>query len=197
MDSFEISLFDEVDAFYTFGHDAIMNDAYGDELAIVPHVKHEIVAIADTVDCHIILLKSPTHIPENFALIKAQCDGLHLSYDPKNHVESNTRVLIGHEQHDLCNSYILDVFHDAIENYFERGKFGCRNFHVTKTPIFMAKVLKFFFLHLPMLVTLCFHDLIIYKVPMHRKWVRLKCVSYLHLDALFCSKFLFLSEHLL
>src|ERR1043165_5290546 len=50
--------------------DAIMNDAYGHELAIVPHVKHEIVAIAPTLDCHIILLKSPT-ILENFALIKA------------------------------------------------------------------------------------------------------------------------------
>src|SRR4051812_49842515 len=79
MDSFEISLFDEVDAFYTCGHDAIMNDAYGDELAIVPHVNHEMVAIAPTLDCHIILLKSPT-IPKNFALTKAQCDGLHLSY---------------------------------------------------------------------------------------------------------------------
>src|SRR4051812_5909042 len=73
MDSFEISLFDEVDAFYTCGHDAIMNDAYGDELAIFPHVKHEIVAIAPTLDCPIILLKSPT-ISENFVLIKTQCD---------------------------------------------------------------------------------------------------------------------------
>src|SRR3954465_10744441 len=116
MDSFEISLFDEVDAFYTFSHDATMDDAYKDELAIVPHDKHEIVAIAPTLDCPIILLKSPTHIPENFALIKAQCDGLHLSYDPKNY----TRVLVCHEQHDLCDSYILDVVHDATENYFER-----------------------------------------------------------------------------
>src|SRR3954464_12193511 len=70
MDSLEISLFDEVIAFYTCGHDAIMNDAYRDELAIVPHVKHEIFAIAPTLDCHIILLKSPT-IPENFALINS------------------------------------------------------------------------------------------------------------------------------
>src|SRR3954471_9542975 len=30
MDSFEISLFDEVDAFYTFGHDVTMDDAYKD-----------------------------------------------------------------------------------------------------------------------------------------------------------------------
>src|ERR1041384_7355103 len=34
MDSFEISLFDEVDAFYAYGRDATMNDAYGDELSI-------------------------------------------------------------------------------------------------------------------------------------------------------------------
>ena len=46
MDSFEISLFDEVDAFYTCGHDATMDDACEDELAIVPYVKHEIVDIA-------------------------------------------------------------------------------------------------------------------------------------------------------
>src|SRR3954463_10922292 len=124
MDSFEISLFDEVDAFYTCGHDATMDDAYRDELVVVPHVKHEIVAIAPTLDCPIILLKSPTHIPENFALIKAHSDGLHLSYVPKDRVENYTRVFVGHEQHDLCDSNILDVAHDATENYFERGKIG-------------------------------------------------------------------------
>src|SRR3954464_14781033 len=58
MDSFEIYLFDEVDAFYTCGHDSTMDDAYKDELAIVPYVKHEIVAIAPTLNCPIILLKS-------------------------------------------------------------------------------------------------------------------------------------------
>ena len=112
-----------------------MNDAYGDELPIVPRVEHEIV---------------------------------------------------GHEQHDLCDSYILDVVHDATKNYFERGKFGCRNFNVTKTPLFWLKVLKLFLFHLPMLVALCFNDLFLYKVPRHRKWVRLKCVSHLLLDALVC-----------
>src|ERR1041385_9201455 len=63
MDSFEISLFDEVDAFYAYGRDATMFDAYGDELAIVTHDKHEIFATAPTLDCHIILLKPPT--PDN------------------------------------------------------------------------------------------------------------------------------------
>src|SRR4051812_5455106 len=99
MDSFEISLFDEVDAFYTYGLDATMDDAYKYELSIVSYVKHAIIAIAPTLEC----------------------DGLHLSYHPKNRVENNTRVLVGHEQHDLCDSYILDVVHDATENYFERG----------------------------------------------------------------------------
>ena len=51
-DSFEISLFDE--ACYAYGQYANMNYAYGDELAIVPYVKHEIVAIAPTHDSPII-----------------------------------------------------------------------------------------------------------------------------------------------
>ena len=40
--SLEIFLFD--DACYACGQDANMNYAYGDELAIVPYVKHEFVA---------------------------------------------------------------------------------------------------------------------------------------------------------
>src|SRR3954466_986018 len=164
MESTELSLFDEVDVFYTFGHDSTMDDAYKDELSIVPYVKHEIVAIAPTLEC----------------------DGLHLSYYPKNRVENNTRVLVGHEQHALCDNYILDVVHDATKNYFERGKFDCRNFHVTKTPLFMMKVLKLFLFHLPMLIALCLFDLFAYIMPIYRKWVRLKCVSYLLLDVVFC-----------
>ena len=61
LDSFEISLFDELDACYDYGHDATMNDAYGDELAIVPYVKNEIVAIAPTHDSPIIFLNSPNY----------------------------------------------------------------------------------------------------------------------------------------
>src|SRR3954471_16919017 len=101
-DSLDTSLSEEFDTCFVDGHDANMDYACEDELSIVPYVKHEIVVIAPTLDCPIILLKSTIHILENFALIKAQCDGLHLSYDPKDHVENYTRVLIGHEQHDLC-----------------------------------------------------------------------------------------------
>ena len=52
----------------------------------------------------------------------------------------------------------------------------------------MLKVLKLFLFHLPMHVTLRFFDLFVYKFPRHRKWVRLKCVSYIFLDALLFLK---------
>ena len=70
IDSFELSLFGDV--CYACGQDANMNDAYGDELAIVPYVNHEIVAIAPTHDSPIIFLNSPDYtISEKFVLIKA------------------------------------------------------------------------------------------------------------------------------
>ena len=58
----------------------------------------------------------------------------------------------------------------------ERGKYGCSSSHVTKTPLFMLKVVKLLVFHLPMLDTLCYSDLFSYKFPMYRKWVRIKCV---------------------
>ena len=57
-----------------------MNYDYGDELAIVPYVKHEIVSIAPTHDSPIIFLNSPDYtISEKFALIKDYIDGLHFT----------------------------------------------------------------------------------------------------------------------
>ena len=110
---------------------------------------------------------------------------------------SRNYVLVDHENNALCDSYIVDFVHDATEDYYEIGKYGCRNFHVTKTPLFMLKVFKLLLFYLPMLATMCFFDLFLYKIPMHRKRVRLKCVSYFLLDALFCFNPYFLCEHLL
>ena len=53
LDLFEISLFDEIDACYACGHDANMNYAYGDELAIVPYVKMKLLLFHP---CMIVLL---------------------------------------------------------------------------------------------------------------------------------------------
>src|SRR3989337_4227036 len=43
VDLIEITPLDERDACYSYGHDANTDDAYGDELAIVPHVKNKII----------------------------------------------------------------------------------------------------------------------------------------------------------
>jgi hypothetical protein len=97
-----------------------------------------------------------------------------------------------HAKNTLCDGYIVEFIHDATESYYVRGKYGCRSFHVTKIPLYMLKVLKLLLFYLPMLVTLFFVNLFVYKIPMHRKWVRVKCVSYLLLDALFFLQFIFL-----
>jgi hypothetical protein len=98
---------------------------------------------------------------------------------------------------DKCDIYIVEFVHDANENYYERGKYGCWNSYVTKTPHFILKVPKLRLFYVPILVTMCFFDLFSYKIPMHRKWVRLKCVLHFLLDALFCFNSYFLCEHTL
>ena len=84
-------------------------------------------------------------------------------------------VFVDHEKHALCDSYIVEFVHDATESYYEREKYGCKSFQVTKTPLFMLKVLKLYLFHLSMLVALCFNNFF-YKIPLHRKWGRVKCI---------------------
>ena len=94
-------------------------------------------------------------------------------------------VFVDHEKHALCDSYIVEFIHDATENYYERGKYGCRCFYGIKTTLYVLKVLKLLLFYLPMPVTLFLANLFAYKIPMHRKWVRLKCVLNFLLDAVF------------
>src|SRR5215203_942823 len=102
------------------------------------------------------------------------------------YVESNNFMHETHDKNALCDSYIVEFAHVATESYYERGKYGCRNFHVTKMPLYVLKFLKLHLFYLPMLVTLLFMNLFIYKIPMHRKHVRLKFVLKFLLDVLFC-----------
>ena len=81
-----------------------------------------------------------------------------------------------HDKNVSCDGYIVDFINDATESYYEREKYGCKSFQVTKTPLFMLEVLKLHLFHLSMIVALCFNNLSYYKIPLHRKWVRLKCV---------------------
>jgi hypothetical protein len=114
------------------------------------------------------------------------------------YVESiNSFMYVAHDKNVLCDSYIVNFIHDATESYYEIGKHGFMNLNNIKSPLFMLKVLMLHLFCLPMLVASCFNDLFSYKIPMHRKWVRLNCVSYFLLDALFCFNSYFLCEHLL
>ena len=90
-------------------------------------------------------------------------------------VESNENsMFVNHEKNAVCDSYIVEFVHDATENYYERGLHGSRYLNIIKFPLFMLKVLKSCLFCLPMLVDSCFHKLFAHKIPMHRKWVRLK-----------------------
>ena len=108
------------------------------------------------------------------------------------YVESNNFMHETHDKNALCDSYIVEFAHVATESYYDRAKYGCRNFPVTKLPLYVLKFLKLHLFYLPMLVTLLFMNLFIYKIPLHRNHVRLKCVLNLPLDALFCFKYYFL-----
>ena len=105
-------------------------------------------------------------------------------------------MFVDHQNHVLCDSYIVVFVHDATRNYYERGKYGCINFHGIETPLYMLKVLKLLLLYLPMLVTLLSVNLFVYKIPKHRKWVRLQCVLNFLLDAPFASFSIFMRASL-
>jgi hypothetical protein len=71
------------------------------------------------------------------------------------YVESNDNFMhVDHDKNALCDSYIVEFIHDATENYFERGKYGYRNLHVIKFPLFVMKVLSFLLCCFYMMVSL-------------------------------------------
>ena len=90
----------------------------------------------------------------------------------------------------LCDSYFVEFAYDPTCNYYERGKYGCRNFHVTKLPLVMLRLLSSLSHSLHMLVFVCLANLFAYNMPMHRKYVRLRCVCHVFHDALFALQFL-------
>ena len=85
----------------------------------------------------------------------------------------------------FCDSYIVEFSYDPTCNYYERGKYGCINFDVTKLPPFMLRMLSSLSSSLHMLIFACYDNLFAYKMPMHRKYVRLRCVYHVFYDALF------------
>ena len=90
----------------------------------------------------------------------------------------------------LCDGYIVEFDYDPTYNYYERGKYGHRNYHVIKLPLVMLRSSMFYSFSLHMLDVSCLDNLFAYKIPMHRKYVRLKCVCHMFYDALFVLQFL-------
>ena len=100
------------------------------------------------------------------------------------YVESNKNsMLMYHDKNALYDGYIVEFLHDATENYYERGSYACRCCNNIKFPLYVLKVLKLYLFCLPMLVDSCSQKLFAHKIPMHRKWVRLKCASHMLHDA--------------
>ena len=102
------------------------------------------------------------------------------------YVESNKiSMQVDNEKNVLGAGYIVEFINDATENYYEGGTYACRNCNNIKFPLYVLKILKLCLFCLPMIVTYCSHKLFAHKIPMHRKWVRLKCASHILHDALF------------
>ena len=99
-------------------------------------------------------------------------------------------MLVDHEKNALGAVYIFECIHDATENYSEGGTYACRNDNNITFPLYVLKVLKLCLFCLPMLVDYCSRKLFSHKIPMHRKWVRLKCASHMLHDASVMFQFL-------
>ena len=48
-----------------------------------------------------------------------------------------------HVENILCDIYIVQFEYDPTCNYYERGRYGCRNLHVAKLPLVMLRLLLF------------------------------------------------------
>jgi hypothetical protein len=86
------------------------------------------------------------------------------------HVGSiNYFMHMAHDKDVLCDSYIVNSFHDATESYYERGKPSLMDLNNIEFPLFLLEFLKLHLFCLPMLVALCFQVLFLYKNLFHRK----------------------------
>ena len=102
---------------------------------------------------------------------------------------------VHHVEKILYNRYIVEFEYDPTCNYYERGKYGCRNFHVTKLLLFMLRLTMFYCPSLHMLVFASFDNVFAYKMPMHRKYARLKCVFTCYMMNSSCFNYYLSCEH--
>ena len=96
---------------------------------------------------------------------------------------SKISMRVDHEKNALCAGYMVEFIHDATENYYERGSYASTYCNNIKFPLYVLKILKLCLFYLPMQVDYCSHKLFDHKIPIHKKWVRLKCASHMLHDA--------------
>ena len=70
--------------------------------------------------------------------------------------ECRLRMHVDRVENILCDSYFFEFSYDPTCNYYERGKY--RNFHVTKLPLIMLRLLLFLSASLHMLVFACYDN---------------------------------------
>ena len=70
--------------------------------------------------------------PFEISTLGKTCEG----FNPTIFELDRNYVFIDHEKNALCDSYIVEFIHEATENYYERGKYGCRSFHGIETPLY-------------------------------------------------------------
>ena len=97
---------------------------------------------------------------------------------------------VDHEKNILWDSYTVEFEYDPTCNFYERGKYCGRNFHVTKSPLVMLRLILSLSSSLHMVTIGCLHNMFSYKMTMHRKYVRLRCDFHMLYDALVVLQFL-------
>ena len=138
------------------------------------------------------------HLDFNFQLDYASHDSYFVEFAPTTidenklaYVESSKiSMQVDHEKNAFGAGYMVEFIHDTIENYYERGSYASTYCNNIKFPLYVLKILKLCLFCLPMLVDYSSHKFFDHKIPMHRKWVRLKCASNIPHDALFMLQFL-------
>jgi hypothetical protein len=68
----------------------------------------------------------------------------------------NSFMHVDHDKNVLCDSYIVNFIHDAIEGYYEIGKHGFMHLNNIKFPLFMLKVLMLHLFCFPILLLCAF-----------------------------------------
>ena len=97
---------------------------------------------------------------------------------------------VDHVENILCDSYYVEFAYEPTCNYYERNMVVEIFMSLAKLPLVMLRLLLFLSASLHMLVFACLDNLFSYKIPMHRKHVRLRFVFHVFYDALFVFQLL-------